>query len=107
MSSVTACGGLGISCGLSAIGWLYVARTDFVIRIGQLWTATKQSWGLGKWLFVGQVINVQAQRYIPYLLMFVIAGAAATGIYSASMSGVSIRYPLGMRFAYLLTPGSV
>jgi O-antigen/teichoic acid export membrane protein len=107
MSAVTACGALGISCGLAAIGWLYVARTDFVIRVGQLWAATKQSWGLGKWLFVGQVITVQAQRYIPYWLMIVIAGAAATGIYAACMSVVSFVNPLMFGFANILTPRSV
>src|SRR5260370_7608248 len=107
MSAVTACGALGISCGLAAIGWLYVARTDFVIRIGQLWAATKQSWGLGKWLFVGQVITVQAQRYIPYWLMIVIAGAAATGIYAACVSVVSFVNPLMFGFANVLPPSSV
>src|ERR1700680_2955699 len=39
MSAVTACGALGVSCGLAAVGSLYVARSDFVIRSGQLWAA--------------------------------------------------------------------
>ena len=107
MSAVTACGALGVSCGLAAVGWLYVARSDFVIRTGQLWAATRQSWSLGKWLFVGQVITVQAQRYIPYWLMIVIAGAAATGIYAACMSVVSFVNPLMFGFANILTPRSV
>ena len=107
LSAVTACGALGISCGLAAIGWLYVSRTDFVIRTGQLWAATKQSWGLGKWLFIGQVITVQAQRYIPYWLVIVMAGAATTGIYAACMSVVSFVNPLMFGFANILTPRSV
>jgi O-antigen/teichoic acid export membrane protein len=106
MSAVTACVALGAACGLSAIGWLYLAQGDFAIRVPQVWATMKQSWSLGKWLFVGQ-LTVQVQRYITYWLLVVIAGAAVTGVYTACMSVVSFANPLMIGLGNILTPRSV
>jgi O-antigen/teichoic acid export membrane protein len=106
MSAVTACGALGLSCGLAAFGWLYLARADFAIRRDQLRATLAQSWDLGKWLFVNQIM-VQVQRYITYWLSMVIAGAAVTGVYAACMSVVSFANPLTFGLGNILTPRSV
>jgi len=106
MSAVTACGALGLSCGLAGFGWLYLARADFAIRADQLRATLAQSWSLGKWLFVNQIM-VQVQRYITYWLSMVIAGAAVTGVYAACMSVVSFANPLTFGLGNILTPRSV
>jgi O-antigen/teichoic acid export membrane protein len=89
MSAVTACGALGVS-----------------IRPSQIRVTLKQSWGLGKWLFVNQIM-VQVQRYITYWLSAVIAGAAVTGVYAACMSVVAFANPLLFGLGNILAPRSV
>jgi len=106
LSAVTACAALGGACGLTALVWLYLARADFAIRPSQAPATIKQSWGLGKWLFAGQII-MQAQIYAPYWLLLAVAGAAATGVYSACMSVVAFANPLIMGFSNILTPKAV
>ena len=102
MSAVTACGSIGISCGVAAVGWFYLARDDFAIRVGQIPATIKHSWGLGKWLLVNQIM-VQVQRYATYWLSVVIAGAAVTGVYAACMSIVSFGNPLMFGLGNILT----
>jgi O-antigen/teichoic acid export membrane protein len=106
MSAVTASGTIGVSCGLAALGWLYFARGAFSIRLDDIRATMKQSWGLGKWLFVNQIM-VQVQRYITYWLSAVMAGAAVTGIYAACMSVVAFANPLVYGLFNILAPRSV
>jgi O-antigen/teichoic acid export membrane protein/tRNA A-37 threonylcarbamoyl transferase component Bud32 len=105
MSAVTASGAIGVSCGVAAVGWLYVARAEFSIRRDDVSATMKQSWDLGKWLFVNQIM-VQVQRYITYWLSAVMAGAAITGIYAACMSVVSFANPLVFGLFNILAPRS-
>jgi O-antigen/teichoic acid export membrane protein len=106
MSAVTACAALGGACGLTALAWLYCFRAEFAIRVSQLRAALRQSWGLGKWLFGGQ-LTVQVQHYITYWLLVVIAGAAVTGVYTACMSVVAFANPLMFGIRNILAPRSV
>jgi O-antigen/teichoic acid export membrane protein len=106
MSAVTACFALGGACGLTTIVWLYLARADFSLHVGQVRKAMKQSWNLGKWLLVGQV-TVQIQTYITYWLCAVISGAATTGVYAACMNIVGFANPLIFGLGNILTPRSV
>src|SRR5205807_1108115 len=78
----------------------------WALRRGQ-WRATmRQSWDLGKWLFVGQM-TVQVQRYVTYWLSMLIAGAAVTGVYAACMSIVAFANPLIFGVGNILMPRSV
>jgi O-antigen/teichoic acid export membrane protein len=106
MSAITACGALGASCGIAAAGWLYLARADFALRLGSLGATVRQSWNLGRWLVVNQVM-VQVQRYITYWLAVIIAGAAVTGVYTACMSIVAFSNPLFFGLNNILTQGSI
>jgi len=85
---------------------LYLSRADFAVRIGQVRATMKQSWSLGKWLVVNQIM-VQVQRYITYWLSMVIAGAAVTGAYTACMTVVAFANPLIYGLNNILTPKSV
>ena len=106
MSAVTACGALGVASGLALVGCLYLSRADFAIRIGQVRATMKQSWSLGKWLVVNQIM-VQVQAYITYWLSLMIAGAAVTGAYTACMTVVAFANPLIYGLNNILTPKSV
>ena len=50
MSAANAYAAIGGACALTGIVWLYLARTNFVIRAHQVRATMKQSWCLGKWL---------------------------------------------------------
>ena len=106
LSAVTAFGAVGFSCAIGAIGWLYLARSAFAFRLGQVHATLRQSWSLGQWLFAA-LLALQVQGYMTYWLSMVIAGATVTGIYAACMSIVSFANPLLFGFFNILTPKSV
>jgi O-antigen/teichoic acid export membrane protein len=74
--------------------------------VGQVSASTKESWGLGKWLFAAQIIT-QVQIYIPYWLTVAVAGAGATGVYAACMSIVAFANPLIVGLGNTLMPRAV
>jgi O-antigen/teichoic acid export membrane protein len=106
LSAVTACSTIGVSCGLAAVGWWYLARADFAFLIGDMRATSKESWNLGKWLFANQIM-VQVQRYATYWLSVVIGGAAVTGVLTACMSIVAFANPLTFGLGNILAPRSV
>ena len=106
MSAVTALAALGLSSGIAGLGWLYLARAEFAIRLAGLLAAVKHGWRLGKWLFIKQAIT-QTQDFITYWLSAAIAGAAVTGVYAACMSIVAFSNPLVYGLSNILAPRSV
>jgi O-antigen/teichoic acid export membrane protein len=106
MSAVTAFGALGASCGVVAIGLLCFARAEFAIEIRQAQATLKLSWGLGKWLILGQLAN-QLRRFSVYWVSVIIAGPAVTGVYAACMSVVSFANPVMFGLGNILTPKAV
>lgn len=106
MSSATACAVLGIACASTAIVWLCFSRSKFAIRWDQVLTTTRQSWGLGKWLFAGQ-ITVSVQGYMTHWLLALIIGTTATGVFAACMSVVLFANPLITGISNIMTPRAV
>jgi O-antigen/teichoic acid export membrane protein len=106
MSSATACLALGAACAPTALMWVYLSRREFSLQPSQLRRTTGQSWSLGKWLF-GSQIALLVQGYVANWLLALIAGTAATGIYAACMSVVSIANPLILGISNILTPRAV
>jgi O-antigen/teichoic acid export membrane protein len=103
MSAANAYAAIGGACALTGIVWLYLARTNFVIRAHQVRATMKQSWGLGKWLFALQ-ITVSVQACIPYWLLALGAGTTATGVYAACMSIVLFANPLMIGIGNTMAP---
>lgn len=106
MSAVAACMALGGACALTGVGWLYYARSNFVIRAGQVRQATAESWGLAKWLCAGQV-TVSIQGYASYWMLPLLVGLTETGVYAACNSIASLANPLLTAFRNILTPRAV
>jgi O-antigen/teichoic acid export membrane protein len=106
MSAATACAALGGSCALTGIVWLFVARNNFAIRVGDLPTMTKQSWRLGKWLFASQM-TVTVQSYVSYWLLAAVLDTTATGVYAACMTVAMFANPLIIGLSNVLMPGAV
>jgi O-antigen/teichoic acid export membrane protein len=93
LSAVTALGAVGAGCGVVAIAWLYLARSNFVIRKDLLPKTMRESWRLGKWLLATQ-LTVTLQIQINYWLLAWIVGTSATGVYAACVSVASLANPL-------------
>jgi O-antigen/teichoic acid export membrane protein len=106
MSAIGACAALGGACALTSLVWLYYARWNFVIRADQVQQATRESWGLGKWLCAGQV-TVSTQGYASYWLLPLLVGITETGVYAACTSIASLANPLLTAFRNTLTPRAV
>ena len=106
MSSAAACAALGVACASTAIVWLCFSRGKFVIRWDQVLKTTRQSWGLGKWLFAAQ-ITLSVQAYMAYWLLALVVGTTATGVFAACMSVVSFANPLITGLGNVLTPRAV
>jgi O-antigen/teichoic acid export membrane protein len=106
MSSATACAALGVACASTAIVWLCFSRGKFAIRWDQVLKTTRQSWGLGKWLFAAQ-ITLSVQGYMAYWLLALVIGTTATGVFAACMSVVSFANPLITGLGNVLTPRAV
>jgi O-antigen/teichoic acid export membrane protein len=106
MSAATACAALAVACGVTTLGWLYLARADFRIGLGHARATIARSWDLGKWLLAGHMTAL-VQGYVIYWLSIAITGAAVTGVYAACMSIVAFANPLMIGFHNTSTPRSV
>lgn len=106
MSAVTATVALGGSCGIVALGCMLLSRARFSIRRNQVRATMKQSWMLGKWFLVNQIM-VQVQRFCTYWLLATISGATMTGVYAACMSIVAFTNPLFYGLNNLFTQKSI
>jgi O-antigen/teichoic acid export membrane protein len=103
LSAATALAAVGVSCGLAAFGWLYLARAEFAFGLRQLAATFRRSWELGKW-FLSGMLAVQAQGYMIQWLALAITGAAVTGVYAACASIVAFANPIIYGFCNVLTP---
>ena len=106
MSGATACAALGFACASTSIIWLCFSRGKFAFRWTQVLTTARQSWGLGRWLFAGQ-ITVSVQGYITYWLLALVVGTIATGVFAACMSVVMFANPLITGISNIMTPRAV
>src|SRR5258708_761923 len=86
--------------------WLCFSRGKFAFRWTQVLTTARQSWGLGRWLFAGQ-ITVSVQGYITYWLLALVVGTIATGVFAACMSVVMFANPLITGISNIMTPRAV
>jgi len=103
LSAVTAFSAIGISCGIAAIICLHQIRSKFRIRFNQIRATMQRSWSLGKWLVVADIM-IQIQGFATYWLTLAIAGAAATGVYAACMTVISVANPVVNGLGNLLLP---
>ncbi|MGA2494106.1 MAG: hypothetical protein ABSF67_14335 [Roseiarcus sp.] len=106
LSAVGACAALGGACAVASLIWLYCMRSNFVIRMGQVWRATGESWPLAKWLSAGQ-LTVSVQGYASYWLLPLLISMTETGVYAACTSIASLANPLLTAFRNTLTPRAV
>jgi O-antigen/teichoic acid export membrane protein len=106
MSGATACAAIGFACASASIVWLYFSRDKFAVRWSQVLTTARQSWGLGKWLFAGQ-IAVSVQGYMTYWLLALVIGTTETGVFAACMSIVLFANPVITGIGNIMTPRAV
>ena len=106
LSAATACLALGGASGVAGLLWLCHAKGRIVFCARDTKATLAESWRLGKWLFVNQII-MQLQIYAPYWLTLALAGPAATGVLSACVSVVAFASPFVTGLSNILTPKAV
>lgn len=106
LSAASACLALGAASGVGGVVWLYQSQGRIAFCADDARRTVGESWRLGRWLFVNQII-MQLQIYAPYWLTFLIAGSAATGVLSACVSVVLFASPFVTGLSNILTPKAV
>jgi O-antigen/teichoic acid export membrane protein len=106
LSSSSAYAAIGVACALPSILWLYRARSNVAVRMGQLRANMKRSWALGKWTFAVQ-ITAALQVYFAFSLLAWLAGTRATGIYAAIVTVATLCNPLILGLGNVLVPKAV
>jgi O-antigen/teichoic acid export membrane protein len=106
LSPNTAYAAIAISNGVALVAWMLKARADFSVRFVRLRDNARQSWHVGKWLFLSRAALL-IQGYSTYWISMLVAGPAVTGIYAACMSVVSFANPVMLGIYNLLVPRSV
>jgi O-antigen/teichoic acid export membrane protein len=103
LAAATAYLAVGAACAVAGVVWLYLARTRFTFRRGQLVPSLRKSWSLGKWLFASQV-TVSVQWYFIHWLLAATLGVEATGVYAACLTAVQFSNPLILGLSNALAP---
>ncbi len=103
LSAASAISVAGFACGFVSFAWLYLARKEFAWSSRQLASTFQRSWQMGKW-FLSSQLAIQVQGYMTPWLALIIAGAAATGVYTACTSIVGFANPLLFGFFNVLLP---
>ena len=106
ISPTTVCFGIAAVSSIVTLSWFRRARSGLNYSRKSLVATASQDWRLGKWLFVGKLTR-EIQQSAPYWIVLFISGAAATGLYAASMSIIAFANPVIFGIANVLTPKSV
>lgn len=92
-----------IGAALSTGPWILLRRRDFCAASEGTRGELANLFGMGRWLAVGQ-LAAQAQGYALHWVTLIAGGAFTTGVYSASVSVVSLSNPFLFGYFNLLTP---
>jgi O-antigen/teichoic acid export membrane protein len=84
---------IGVGCAVGGVGWLYLARWSFTIRVDQLLKSIRRNWSLGKVLLANRLACVLGAQSIPWLLAW-ICGVATAGLLAACLSVALLANPL-------------
>ena len=103
LDATTALFAIGIAGAFGALIWSWLSRGYFTRKPGAARQTAKLSWSLGKWLLSSQ-IALQVQSYAAHWITLLVAGAAATGLYSACLSIVGLANPFLFGLFNMLTP---
>ncbi len=93
----------GAAGGIACAAWFAGSRHAFTRVPGASRASARQSWKLGKWLLLSQMA-IQLQGYAAQWLILVMAGAVATGVYTACLSVVNLSNPFIFGILNFLTP---
>ena len=94
---------LGVVCGVTGIGWLYLLRDQFSVNWTQLRPVLRRSWEMGKW-FLSSQVAIQVQGYATLWITLFLAGTIAAGVYTASTTIVAFANPLLFGYFNVLLP---
>ncbi len=83
---------IGAACGVSAVGWLFVHRHDFLVHAGRTRADFARNWTFGKWVFAGGILWDLGMNICPWILTG-FHGPQAVGIWGACLGLVAMGNP--------------
>jgi O-antigen/teichoic acid export membrane protein len=106
MSAVTTLLALGAAYAPAGVVGVWLDRSNLAIRLDRLQPTIRQSWGLGRWLFAGQM-TVWTQVSVANWALALIIDTKTVGVYAACISVVQFASPFISSFCNTLTPKAV
>jgi O-antigen/teichoic acid export membrane protein len=106
LSAVTAISAVAAANATAGLLWLWRVRGRLRTKARGLQSSAAYSWKLGRWLLVGQVA-LQVQGYGTYWLIASVGGPAATGLFAACLSIISLSNPVVFGVTNVLTPACI
>jgi O-antigen/teichoic acid export membrane protein len=97
---------LAAACAVTGLAWLFLARKQFAVRLGQVRADWSRSWAFGRWVFASQMMGL-ANSYALHWLLALWLGAEATGGLALCMSVANLANPFVLGVGNLLTPKAV
>ena len=97
---------LSATTATATFGWVVAHRHLLKPRVAGFKATALQSWNLGRWLLPTKVA-MEAQGYATHWITFLVAGAATTGVYAASLSIVALTNPFLIGYINVMTPRAV
>ena len=88
---------------LAGATWFIISKNTMKFGQGILVPTLKKHWGLGKVMFLSQLVHALSSQALPWLIAFCL-GTSATGIFIACEQIIRLSNPLLVGFTNILTP---
>jgi len=88
---------------IAGVAWVFTSRNSMKFSRGHFRTTLSKHWGLGKVMFVSQVIHAMSSLTLPWLIAFCL-GTTATGVFVACEQIIRLSNPLLVGLTNILTP---
>jgi O-antigen/teichoic acid export membrane protein len=106
LTAAGALGLIGLSCGLSALGWLVSRRAIFAPELRRAWPDFRRNWAYSRWIFAMNLAFLGSMQIYPWLLTL-FHGKAANGVLGACGTVIFLSNPLLIGLGNFLGPKCV
>ncbi len=103
LSAAAAFGVVGFACAAATLPWLVARRTAFSVQRQQILPQLARNWSFGKWICGSQQLRA-VNGALVYWLLSALISTAATGLYAACVTVVTVANPLILSLANIMEP---
>jgi O-antigen/teichoic acid export membrane protein len=103
LSATNAYSIIGMGCALGGSLWIVRNRNSFAVNREQVKEDWRKNWQFGKWVLAERMAST-LNEYLSTLLLVVLVGTAANGIFAAYISIIAIARPCLLAIGNILLP---